>query len=132
MSRKVNKIEAQTKRCFSKEKENVHLSCKSDLQRPKLASPFGDCYRQVSLHYATVRNIEFTFLKCFPVILTSGVVGNNRLWLITSVPLCISYRFDFTKNRSDVVFTGKKRLLGTLTPKKKYIHENPIKKGYGD
>jgi len=45
-----------------------------------------------------------------------GVLKNCRSGFIIRVPCCIVYKFDIIKNKSEHVFTGKKRLLGTLMP----------------
>lgn len=49
--------------------------------------------------------------------LTCGVVGNSLLGLMVSEPASRLYRLDMTSSRSDVVFTGRKRLRGTLMPR---------------
>lgn len=59
---------------------------------------------------------RLTFVKELPS-LTCGVVGNSLFLLMVSEPASRLYRLDITSNKSDVVFTGRKRLRGTFTPR---------------
>ena len=49
---------------------------------------------------------------------TSGTLGNERLALISNDPAFRVYKSLIIINKSDVVFTGRNLLLGTLIPKK--------------
>lgn len=56
-----------------------------------------------------------TLVKELPSLMC-GVVGNSLFWLMVSEPASRLYRLDITSSRSEVVFTGRKRLRGTFTP----------------
>lgn len=58
----------------------------------------------------------FTFVKELPS-LTRGTVGNSRFSLIVRDPALRLYKLDITSKRSEVVFTGRKRLRGTFIPR---------------
>ena len=47
-----------------------------------------------------------------------GTVGNCRDGFIVNRPCSISYRFDMIINKSEQVLTGRKRLRGTLIPRR--------------
>lgn len=65
----------------------------------------------------------FTLSKKLPN-LTSGVVGKERRWLNVRLPFSISYKFDISNKRSEVVLTGRNRERGTLIPAKRKIENN--------
>ena len=57
-----------------------------------------------------------TFVKSGSPSLTRGMEGKVRSGFMISVPFCKVKRLDMTTRRSEVFFTGRKRLRGTLTP----------------
>ena len=59
---------------------------------------------------------SLTFEKLKSPNLISGGVGNIRFEFIINDPLCKWYKLLITRNKSDVFFTGKNRLRGTLIP----------------
>lgn len=60
--------------------------------------------------------LALTLVKELPS-LTCGVEGNSLFLLMVSEPASRLYRFDITSSKSDDVFTGRKRLRGTFTPR---------------
>ena len=75
----------------------------SPLQFALIVSPFNNFY-------------QLTLEKCSSPSLTSGVVGNCLLLLITMQPCFSSYKLLMISSKSCVFFTGRKRLRGTLIP----------------
>ena len=57
-----------------------------------------------------------TFVKSGSPSLTRGMEGKVRSGFMISVPFWRVKRLDMTTRRSEVFFTGRKRLRGTLTP----------------
>jgi len=59
---------------------------------------------------------DLTLAKSLSPSFTNGVVGNILKGLIDNDPLRIWYKLLITNKRSEVFFTGKKRLRGTFIP----------------
>lgn len=57
-----------------------------------------------------------TLVKSGSPSLTRGREGYTLAGFITRVPFFMSNRLDITSKRSEVFFTGRNRLLGTLMP----------------
>ena len=60
-----------------------------------------------------------TFVKSGSPSLTRGMEGKVRSGFMMSVPFCRVKRLDMTTKRSEVFFTGRKRLRGTFMPASK-------------